>query len=165
MAPASKAEKKAAVDAAAWMFNVVSSVGIIIVNKALMATYGFSFGKFYFMFFQISLVFCFPCCTVNKALIVYFLYCLFVCFYCQCLPYFFRFSVTLFFVSSFFLVFSDLYSISFLGIFLTVKFQNYSLYFSLFTHASMFLVQVVHLIYRLNLTFHYLPIGKRMYIF
>ncbi|KAH6768308.1 Nucleotide-sugar transporter family protein, partial [Perilla frutescens var. frutescens] len=46
MAPASKADKKAAVDAAAWMFNVVTSVGIIIVNKALMATYGFSFGKF-----------------------------------------------------------------------------------------------------------------------
>lgn len=43
MAPASKAEKKAAVDAAAWMFNVVTSVGIIMVNKALMATYGFSF--------------------------------------------------------------------------------------------------------------------------
>ncbi|XP_010538909.1 PREDICTED: UDP-galactose transporter 2-like [Tarenaya hassleriana] len=43
MAPVSKADKKAAVDAAAWMFNVVTSVGIIIVNKALMATYGFSF--------------------------------------------------------------------------------------------------------------------------
>ncbi|KAL0324872.1 UNVERIFIED_CONTAM: UDP-rhamnose/UDP-galactose transporter 6 [Sesamum radiatum] len=43
MPPASKADKKAAVDAAAWMFNVVTSVGIIIVNKALMATYGFSF--------------------------------------------------------------------------------------------------------------------------
>ncbi|KAK7270412.1 hypothetical protein RIF29_23525 [Crotalaria pallida] len=43
MAPASKAEKEAAVDAAAWMFNVVTSVGVIIVNKALMATYGFSF--------------------------------------------------------------------------------------------------------------------------
>ncbi|XP_028790188.1 UDP-rhamnose/UDP-galactose transporter 6-like [Neltuma alba] len=43
MAPPSKADKKAAVDAAAWMFNVVTSVGIIIVNKALMATYGFSF--------------------------------------------------------------------------------------------------------------------------
>ncbi|VVA37277.1 PREDICTED: UDP-galactose transporter 2 [Prunus dulcis] len=42
MAPTSKADKKA-VDAAAWMFNVVTSVGIIIVNKALMATYGFSF--------------------------------------------------------------------------------------------------------------------------
>ncbi|VVB11687.1 unnamed protein product [Arabis nemorensis] len=45
MAPVSKADKKAAVDAAAWMFNVVTSVGIIIVNKALMATYGYSFGK------------------------------------------------------------------------------------------------------------------------
>ncbi|KDP36558.1 hypothetical protein JCGZ_08325 [Jatropha curcas] len=43
MAPASKADKKAAVDAAAWMFNVVTSVGIIIVNKALMATYDFSY--------------------------------------------------------------------------------------------------------------------------
>ncbi|KAM7507933.1 hypothetical protein LguiA_018386 [Lonicera macranthoides] len=44
MAPSSsKAEKKAALDTAAWMFNVVTSVGIIIVNKALMATYGFSF--------------------------------------------------------------------------------------------------------------------------
>ncbi|PHU20147.1 UDP-galactose transporter 2 [Capsicum chinense] len=43
MAPTSKAEKKAAVDAAAWMFNVFSSVGIIIVNKALMSNYGFSF--------------------------------------------------------------------------------------------------------------------------
>lgn len=43
MAPSSKAEEKAAADAAAWMFNVVTSVGIILVNKALMATYGFSF--------------------------------------------------------------------------------------------------------------------------
>ncbi|GKV39875.1 hypothetical protein SLEP1_g47577 [Rubroshorea leprosula] len=43
MAPASRADKKAVADAAAWMFNVVTSVGIIIVNKALMATYGFSF--------------------------------------------------------------------------------------------------------------------------
>ncbi|KAL3621532.1 UDP-rhamnose/UDP-galactose transporter 6 [Castilleja foliolosa] len=43
MAAASKTEKKAAGDAAAWMFNVVTSVGIIIVNKALMATYGFTF--------------------------------------------------------------------------------------------------------------------------
>ncbi|CAN8314169.1 unnamed protein product [Cochlearia groenlandica] len=43
MASVSKADKKAAVDAAAWMFNVVTSVGIIIVNKALMATYGYSF--------------------------------------------------------------------------------------------------------------------------
>lgn len=46
MAPASKADKKAAGDVAAWMFNVVTSVGIIIVNKALMANYGFFFGKF-----------------------------------------------------------------------------------------------------------------------
>ncbi|WJZ92122.1 hypothetical protein VitviT2T_011140 [Vitis vinifera] len=43
MSPANKADKKATVDAAAWMFNVVTSVGIIMVNKALMATYGFSF--------------------------------------------------------------------------------------------------------------------------
>ncbi|KAL4190101.1 hypothetical protein AMTRI_Chr08g210370 [Amborella trichopoda] len=43
MAPASKADRKAALDVASWMFNVVTSVGIIIVNKALMATYGFSF--------------------------------------------------------------------------------------------------------------------------
>ncbi|KAI5589459.1 hypothetical protein POPTR_005G196500v4 [Populus trichocarpa] len=43
MAPSSKADKKGAADAGAWMFNVVTSVGIIIVNKALMATYGFSY--------------------------------------------------------------------------------------------------------------------------
>ncbi|KAM7514281.1 hypothetical protein LguiA_003864 [Lonicera macranthoides] len=43
MSPASKGGQIASVDAAAWMFNVVTSVGIIIVNKALMATYGFSF--------------------------------------------------------------------------------------------------------------------------
>jgi len=43
MAPGSKAERKAALDAGAWMFNVVTSVGIIMVNKALMATHGFSF--------------------------------------------------------------------------------------------------------------------------
>lgn len=50
MSPAAgRADRKAAVDAAAWMFNVVTSVGIIIVNKALMATYGFSFGKFFFL--------------------------------------------------------------------------------------------------------------------
>ena len=45
MATGSKAEKKAALDAGAWMFNVVTSVGIIMVNKALMATHGFSFGE------------------------------------------------------------------------------------------------------------------------
>ncbi|KAI0531413.1 hypothetical protein KFK09_000968 [Dendrobium nobile] len=43
MVPTSKAERKAALDVASWMFNVVTSVGIIMVNKALMATYGFSF--------------------------------------------------------------------------------------------------------------------------
>ncbi|KAK4280152.1 hypothetical protein QN277_011812 [Acacia crassicarpa] len=43
MAPPTKADKKAAVDAAAWMFNIVTSVGVIIANKALMANYGFSF--------------------------------------------------------------------------------------------------------------------------
>ena len=61
MAPVSKADKKASVDAAAWMFNVVTSVGIIIVNKALMATYGFSFGKVflnYFFFIFLSLDLC-----------------------------------------------------------------------------------------------------------
>ncbi|KAE9466146.1 hypothetical protein C3L33_01944, partial [Rhododendron williamsianum] len=43
MPPASKADSKATLDAAAWAFNIVTSVGIIIVNKALMATYGFRF--------------------------------------------------------------------------------------------------------------------------
>lgn len=37
------ADKKAAVDAAAWMFNIATSVGIIFLNKHLMASYGFSF--------------------------------------------------------------------------------------------------------------------------
>lgn len=45
MAHSSKADKKASLDAGAWLFNVVTSVGIIMVNKALMVTYGFSFGK------------------------------------------------------------------------------------------------------------------------
>lgn len=43
MAPSSKADRKAALDVASWMFNVVTSVGIIFVNKALMNTYGFRF--------------------------------------------------------------------------------------------------------------------------
>ncbi|WCJ31718.1 Nucleotide-sugar transporter family protein [Euphorbia peplus] len=43
MSSSTQADKKAAIDAASWMFNVVTSVGIILVNKALMATYGFSF--------------------------------------------------------------------------------------------------------------------------
>lgn len=38
------ADRKAALDTASWMFNVVTSVGIILVNKALMAKYGFTFG-------------------------------------------------------------------------------------------------------------------------
>lgn len=40
-----KPKNKAAGDAAAWVFNIVTSVGIIMVNKALMATHGFGFGK------------------------------------------------------------------------------------------------------------------------
>ncbi|XP_027362033.1 UDP-rhamnose/UDP-galactose transporter 6-like isoform X1 [Abrus precatorius] len=43
MSSASKGDRKASLDAASWLFNVVTSVGIILVNKALMATYGFSF--------------------------------------------------------------------------------------------------------------------------
>lgn len=43
MAPSSKADKKAALDVASWLFNVVTSVGIIMANKALMGRYGFSF--------------------------------------------------------------------------------------------------------------------------
>ncbi|KAJ8458659.1 hypothetical protein OPV22_031585 [Ensete ventricosum] len=34
---------KAALDVAAWMFNIVTSVGIIMINKALMATHHFTF--------------------------------------------------------------------------------------------------------------------------
>ncbi|RWW18928.1 hypothetical protein GW17_00017053 [Ensete ventricosum] len=44
MAPASKSDRKAPLDAAAWMFNILTSVGVIMVNKALMATHQFSFG-------------------------------------------------------------------------------------------------------------------------
>lgn len=44
MNSAKMADKKATLDTAAWMFNVVTSVGIILVNKALMAKYGFTFG-------------------------------------------------------------------------------------------------------------------------
>ncbi|XP_027366996.1 UDP-rhamnose/UDP-galactose transporter 6-like isoform X3 [Abrus precatorius] len=43
MASATKGDRKIAIDVASWMFNIVTSVGIILVNKALMATYGFSF--------------------------------------------------------------------------------------------------------------------------
>jgi hypothetical protein len=45
MALGSKAEQKATLDDGAWTFNVVTSIGIIIVNKALTATHGFNFGK------------------------------------------------------------------------------------------------------------------------
>ncbi|KAL9256800.1 UDP-rhamnose/UDP-galactose transporter 5-like protein [Drosera capensis] len=38
-----KTDNKAMIDTAAWAFNIVTSVGIIMVNKALMATYGFTF--------------------------------------------------------------------------------------------------------------------------
>jgi solute carrier family 35 protein E3 len=39
-----KSDKKAVLDFAAWSFNVTTSVGIIMVNKALMAKHGFTFG-------------------------------------------------------------------------------------------------------------------------
>ena len=65
MSSPGKSDHKATLDAASWMFNVVTSVGIIIVNKALMATYGFSFGAhdnshLIFKFF-IFLIVQFPC--------------------------------------------------------------------------------------------------------
>jgi solute carrier family 35 protein E3 len=44
MASTIKGDRKLALDLASWMFNVVTSVGIILVNKALMATHGFTFG-------------------------------------------------------------------------------------------------------------------------
>jgi hypothetical protein len=44
MSSLKKSDKKAALDFAAWSFNVSTSVGIIMVNKALMATHGFTFG-------------------------------------------------------------------------------------------------------------------------
>lgn len=44
MTAANMGDRKGALDAASWMFNVVTSVGIILVNKALMAKYGFTFG-------------------------------------------------------------------------------------------------------------------------
>ncbi|KAL3818830.1 hypothetical protein ACJIZ3_004735 [Penstemon smallii] len=43
MTTTSKDDNKVALDTASWMFNIVTSVGIIIVNKALMATYGYTF--------------------------------------------------------------------------------------------------------------------------
>jgi hypothetical protein len=44
MSSPKKSDKKAVIDFAAWSFNITTSVGIIMVNKALMATHGFSFG-------------------------------------------------------------------------------------------------------------------------
>ncbi|GAB2232002.1 hypothetical protein Droror1_Dr00011022 [Drosera rotundifolia] len=38
-----KTDNKAVIDTAAWAFNIVTSVGIIMANKALMAKYGFTF--------------------------------------------------------------------------------------------------------------------------
>ncbi|KMT09257.1 hypothetical protein BVRB_6g133560 [Beta vulgaris subsp. vulgaris] len=43
MTSSNKGDRKAALDMGAWLFNIVTSVGIIIVNKALMANYGFTF--------------------------------------------------------------------------------------------------------------------------
>lgn len=43
MSPTIIHDKKVALDVGAWMFNIVTSVGIIFVNKALMANYGFTF--------------------------------------------------------------------------------------------------------------------------
>ncbi|GMH24517.1 hypothetical protein Nepgr_026360 [Nepenthes gracilis] len=43
MSITNKAGNKATIDVACWLFNIVTSVGIIMVNKALMATYGFTF--------------------------------------------------------------------------------------------------------------------------
>jgi hypothetical protein len=41
-----KSDKKTPLDLAAWNFSVTSSFRIIMVNKVLMATHGFSFGMF-----------------------------------------------------------------------------------------------------------------------
>ncbi|XP_024529482.1 UDP-rhamnose/UDP-galactose transporter 4 [Selaginella moellendorffii] len=43
MAPTSSKDRKAVADVGAWLFNVTTSVGIIMVNKKLMDHYGFSF--------------------------------------------------------------------------------------------------------------------------
>lgn len=43
MAAGSSKDRKATLDVAAWMFNVSTSVGIIMVNKQLMAVHGFCF--------------------------------------------------------------------------------------------------------------------------
>ncbi|GAA0185781.1 secondary carrier transporter [Lithospermum erythrorhizon] len=43
MASAASKDSKRAGDLASWLFNIVTSVGIIIVNKTLLTNYGFSF--------------------------------------------------------------------------------------------------------------------------
>ncbi|KAK9678708.1 hypothetical protein RND81_11G228500 [Saponaria officinalis] len=43
MSSPGKNDMKTILDLGAWSFNIVTSVGIILVNKALMATYGFTF--------------------------------------------------------------------------------------------------------------------------
>lgn len=53
MTAGSKGDNKATLDVAAWMFNVVTSVGIILVNKALMASYGFTFGIMHILSWQV----------------------------------------------------------------------------------------------------------------
>jgi solute carrier family 35 protein E3 len=65
MSSASKGDRKASLDAASWLFNVVTTVAIILVNKALMATYGFSFGK------ALSQLFPFPYPLLNHRLVVH----------------------------------------------------------------------------------------------
>ncbi|KAJ7277595.1 hypothetical protein O6H91_12G084500 [Diphasiastrum complanatum] len=44
-----KAERKALLDVGSWLFNITTSVGIIMVNKQLMNYYGFSFGLHFTM--------------------------------------------------------------------------------------------------------------------
>lgn len=75
MSPRSKDEHKLVVDVAAWTFNITTSVGVIIVNKALMATYGFTFGIYKIIFsfcyiinyhgFIILLLICFAATTLT----------------------------------------------------------------------------------------------------
>lgn len=69
MSGTSKTDQKAALDIASWLFNVVTSVGIILVNKALMATYGFSFGEPFEKISQAGLN-CFQVSTLNCFLIM-----------------------------------------------------------------------------------------------
>lgn len=76
MSSGAKGASKAAIDAAAWMFNVVTSVGIILVNKALMATYGFTFGivHIFSRLFPFLAPFDLPILLSGHFLILYILY-------------------------------------------------------------------------------------------